>query len=140
MIQIQIINGPNLNLTGIREPEIYGTESFDDYFLKLKKQFPEVALHYFQSNHEGEIIDKLHEVGFLYHGIVLNPAAYSHYSYAIADAVSAIKTPVIEVHISDVNHREDFRKNLITGQNCLKIISGMGLEGYRMAVQELLLV
>lgn len=140
MIQIQIINGPNLNLTGIREPEIYGSQSFDDYFLKLRKQFPEVVLHYFQTNHEGEIIDKLHEVGFSYHGIIMNPAAYSHYSYAIADAVSAINTPVIEVHISDVTHREDFRKNLITGQNCFRIISGFGLDGYRMAVQELLSV
>lgn len=138
MIQIQIINGPNLNLLGIREPEIYGTKSFDDYFLELRKQFTDVVLHYFQSNHEGEIIDKLHEIGFSYHGIVLNPAAYSHYSIAIADAIKAIKTPVVEVHISDVFNREDFRKNLLTGQNCLRIISGKGLDGYRLAVEELI--
>jgi len=138
VIQIQIINGPNLNLLGIREPDIYGDESFEEYFRKLQKQFPGVVLHYFQSNHEGDIIDKLHEIGFSYHGIVMNPAAYSHYSYAISDAVKAIRTPVVEVHISDVMGREDFRKNLVTAQNCVKIISGKGLDAYRMAVEELI--
>ena len=137
MLQIQIINGPNLNLLGIREPEIYGSEAFEDFFLTLRKEFPEVSLHYFQSNHEGEIIDKLHEVGFSYHGIILNPAAYTHYSYAIADAILAISCPVIEVHISDINNREDFRKISVTSPNCKKTISGYGLEGYRMALKEL---
>lgn len=138
MIQIQIINGPNLNLLGIREPEIYGTESFEDYFAKLNQLFPKLVLHYFQSNHEGEIIDKLHQVGFSYNGIIINPAAYSHYSYAIADAIKAIKTPVIEVHISDVMNREDFRKQLVTGSSCVSVISGKGLDGYKLALEELL--
>ncbi len=138
MIQIQIINGPNLNLLGIREPETYGTESFEDYFYRLRKEFPNVSIHYFQSNHEGDIIDKLHEIGFEYDGIVLNAGAYTHYSYAIADAIKAIKTPVIEVHISDVYAREDFRKVSVTGENCKKIISGKGLDGYKMAIEELI--
>lgn len=135
MIQIQIINGPNLNLLGRREPEIYGSEPFEDYFEKLRKQFPEAALHYYQSNHEGDIIDKLHEIGFEYDGIILNAGAYSHYSYAIADALKAISTPVIEVHISDIYAREDFRKNSVTGINCLEIITGKGLDGYKTAVE-----
>ncbi|MFV0180590.1 3-dehydroquinate dehydratase [Empedobacter falsenii] len=134
MKQIQIINGPNLNLLGVREPEIYGTQIFEDFFIEMKKQFPDVSLHYYQSNHEGDIIDKLHEVGFVYDGIILNAGAYTHYSYAIADAIKAIKTKVIEVHISDIYAREDFRKNSVTGENCEKIISGKGLEGYNEAV------
>ncbi|MFV0233897.1 3-dehydroquinate dehydratase [Empedobacter falsenii] len=134
MKQIQIINGPNLNLLGVREPEIYGTQTFEDFFIEMKKQFPDVSLHYYQSNHEGDIIDKLHEVGFVYDGIILNAGAYTHYSYAIADAIKAIKTKVIEVHISDIYAREDFRKNSVTGENCEKIISGKGLEGYNEAV------
>ncbi|HJD87112.1 3-dehydroquinate dehydratase [Empedobacter falsenii] len=134
MKQIQIINGPNLNLLGVREPEIYGTQTFEDFFIEMKKQFPDVSLHYYQSNHEGDIIDKLHEVGFVYDGIILNAGAYTHYSYAIADAIKAIKTKVIEVHISDIYAREDFRKNSVTGENCEKIISGKGLPGYNEAV------
>lgn len=134
MKQIQIINGPNLNLLGVREPEIYGNQTFEDFFIELKHKFPEVSLHYYQSNHEGDIIDKLHEVGFRYDGIVLNSAAYTHYSYAIADAIKAIKTPVIEVHISDIYAREDFRKISITGESCLQIISGKGLPGYVEAI------
>ncbi|MBO6212576.1 type II 3-dehydroquinate dehydratase [Algoriella sp.] len=134
MKQIQIINGPNLNLLGVREPEIYGNQTFEDFFIELKHQFPEVSLHYYQSNHEGDIIDKLHEVGFRYDGIVLNAAAYTHYSYAIADAIKAIKTPVIEVHISDIYAREDFRKISIIGESCLQIISGKGLPGYVEAI------
>jgi len=140
MFQIQIINGPNLNLLGKREPEIYGHESFEDYFESLRKIFPNVALHYYQSNHEGDIIDKLHEIGFSYDGIILNAGAYTHYSYAIADAIKAISTPVVEVHISDIYAREDFRKISVTGENCIKIISGLGLKGYEMAVNELLKV
>lgn len=137
MKQIQIINGPNLNLLGVREPEIYGTQTFEDFFEReLRKQFPEVSLHYFQSNHEGDIIDKLHEIGFKYDGIILNAGAYTHYSYAIADAIKAITTKVIEVHISDIYAREDFRKNSVTGESCLKIISGKGLPGYVEAVND----
>lgn len=138
MIQIQIINGPNLNLLGKREPEIYGSTSFEDYYNRLRKDFPNVSLHYFQSNHEGDLIDKLHEVGFVYDGIVINPGAYTHYSYAIADAIKAISVPVVEVHISDINAREDFRKVSVTGNNCKRIISGKGLEGYKLAVEDLL--
>ena len=138
MKQIQIINGPNLNLLGVREPEIYGTQTFEDYFLELRKQFPEVSLHYYQSNHEGDIIDKIHEIGFSYDGIVLNAGAYTHYSYAIADAIKAVKTRVVEVHISDIYAREGFRATSVTGDNCLKIMSGKGLPGYAGAISELL--
>ena len=140
MYQIQIINGPNLNLLGRREPNIYGNQSFEVYFERLRKDFPNAALHYFQSNHEGDIIDKLQQVGFDYDGIVLNAGAYTHYSYAIADAIKAIEVPVVEVHISDIYAREDFRKISVTGENCLKIISGKGLEGYKIAIEELLKV
>ncbi|MGV0925379.1 type II 3-dehydroquinate dehydratase [Empedobacter tilapiae] len=137
MRQIQIINGPNLNLLGVREPEIYGTQTFEDFFEhELKKEFPEVSLHYYQSNHEGDIIDKLHEIGFKYDGIILNAGAYTHYSYAISDAVKAITTKVIEVHISDIYAREDFRKNSVTGESCEKIISGKGLLGYIEAIND----
>ena len=137
MKQIQIITGPTLNLLGVREPEIYGTQTFEDFCEhELRKQFPEVSLHYFQSNHEGDIIDKLHEIGFKYDGIILNAGAYTHYSYAIADAIKAITTKVIEVHISDIYAREDFRKNSVTGESCLKIISGKGLPGYVEAVND----
>lgn len=132
---IQIINGPNLNLLGKREPEIYGNQSFESYFKVLRSDFKNIFLHYYQSNHEGGIIDKIHDVGFRYHGIVLNPAAYTHYSYAIADAIKAIKIPVVEVHISDIFSREDFRKNSVTTNACVKTISGKGLEGYREAIE-----
>lgn len=132
--KIQIINGPNLNLLGKREPEIYGTKSFEDFFEELQKEYSELELRYFQSNHEGGIIDKLHDVGFRYNGIILNGGAYTHYSYAIADAIKAIETPVVEVHISDIYAREDFRKVSVTGENCVKIISGKGLNGYREAI------
>jgi 3-dehydroquinate dehydratase II len=132
--KIIIINGPNLNLLGKREPEIYGTENFESYFEKLKKEFPEVRLEYFQSNVEGELINKLHEVGFSYDGIILNPGGYTHTSIAIADAVAAIKTPVIEVHISNIFSREDFRKNILTATSAAGIISGFGLKSYRLAI------
>ena len=138
MKQIQIINGPNLNLLGVREPEIYGTQSFEDYFMELRKLCPDASLHYYQSNHEGDIIDKIHEVGFSYDGIVLNAGAYTHYSYAIADAIKAVTTKVVEVHISDIYAREGFRATSVTGVNCLKIISGKGLPGYVEAVEEFL--
>ncbi|WP_313383863.1 type II 3-dehydroquinate dehydratase [Chishuiella sp.] len=138
MKQIQIINGPNLNLLGIREPEIYGTETFEDFFVKLQHQYPDLSLHYYQSNHEGDIIDKLHEIGFKYDGIILNAGAYSHYSYAISDAIKSITTKVIEVHISDIYAREDFRKISITGESCLKMITGKGLPGYNEAIESFL--
>ena len=138
MKQIQIINGPNLNLLGVREPEIYGTQTFEDYFIELRKLFPDASLHYYQSNHDGDIIDKIHEVGFSYDGIVLNAGAYTHYSYAIADAIKAVTTKVVEVHISDIYAREGFRATSVTGVNCLKIISGKGLPGYVEAVEEFL--
>ncbi|SMC88497.1 3-dehydroquinate dehydratase [Moheibacter sediminis] len=138
MIQIQIINGPNLNLLGKREPEIYGNVSFEEYFESLRKEFPQVSMHYFQSNHEGDLIDKLHEIGFNYDGIVLNAGALTHYSYALADAVKAISIPVIEVHISDIYAREDFRKISLTGENCIEIISGKGLNGYKLAIEKLI--
>jgi 3-dehydroquinate dehydratase-2 len=134
---IQIINGPNLNLLGKREPSIYGSESFENYFEELKKHFPGHTLHYFQSNVEGELVNKLHEVGFTYEGIVLNAGAYTHTSVALHDAISAIKTPVAEVHISNVYAREEFRhKSLITSK-CVGLITGFGMEGYAMAIQYL---
>jgi 3-dehydroquinate dehydratase II len=133
-MKIQIINGPNLNLLGKREPETYGTESFESYFEKLKQRFPDVQLEYYQSNIEGEIINQLQKVGFLFDGIVLNAGAYTHTSIAIHDAIGAIKTPVVEVHISNVYAREEFRhKSLITSK-CVGLITGFGMEGYAMAI------
>lgn len=135
--KIQIINGPNLNLLGKREPEIYGSISFEEFFEEMRLSFADIDLYYFQSNHEGSIIDKLHDVGFRFDGIILNAGALSHYSYAIADAIKAISTPVVEVHISDVMAREEFRKNLVTGKSCIEIISGQGLAGYTSAIESL---
>jgi 3-dehydroquinate dehydratase-2 len=138
MKKIQIINGPNLNLLGKREPEVYGNESFDSFFEKLKIRFPQVELHYYQSNVEGEIINKLHETGFSFDGIILNAGAYTHTSVAIHDAIGAIKIPVAEVHISNVYAREEFRhKSLITSK-CVGLITGFGMEGYAMALQFLI--
>ena len=134
---IQIINGPTLNLLGKREPSVYGSESFEDFFQKLKARFPQHTVHYYQSNIEGEIINKLHEVGFSFDGIVINAGAYTHTSVAIHDAIGAIKTPVAEVHISNVYAREDFRhKSLITSK-CVGMITGFGMEGYAMAIEYL---
>jgi len=134
-MKIQIINGPNLNLLGKREPETYGHQSFEDYFVQLKSRFPSVELHYYQSNIEGELINKLHEVGFSFDGIILNAGAFTHTSVAIHDAVAAIKTPVVEVHISNVYAREEFRhKSLITSK-CVGLITGFGMEGYAMGIQ-----
>ena len=138
MKQIQIINGPNLNLLGVREPEIYGNQTFEDFFITIKKIFPDYSIHYYQSNHEGDLIDILHKIGFTYDGIVLNAGAYTHYSYALADAIKAIKTPVVEVHISDIYAREGFRATSVTGVNCVKIISGKGLDGYVEAISDLI--
>ena len=138
--KIQIINGPNLNLLGKREPEIYGDKSFESFFEILKNEYADIDLLYFQSNHEGYLIDKLHEIGFDFDGIILNAGALTHYSYSIADAIKAIKTPVVEVHISDIYARENFRKISVTGENCIEIISGKGLNGYRLAIEKLMRV
>ena len=137
MLQVMIINGPNLNLLGRREPEIYGEDTFEDFMLHLKGKFvdSDVELSYFQSNHEGELLDKLHEIGFNYDGIILNAGALTHTSIALADAVAAIETPVIEVHISNVHKREAFRQHSYLSAVCEGVIVGFGLRGYELAVQ-----
>lgn len=133
-MKIQIINGPNLNLLGKREPTVYGNQSFEDFFKVLVQRFSSITLDYYQSNVEGELVNKLHEVGFSYDGIVLNAGAYTHTSVAIHDAIGGIKTPVVEVHISNVYAREEFRhKSLITSK-CVGIISGFGMESYALAL------
>lgn len=137
-MQILILNGPNLNLLGKREPEIYGKQSFEDYFRSLQAQFPEHTLEYFQSNHEGRLIDKLHGVGFSYHGIVFNAGAYTHTSVALGDAIAGISTPVIEVHISNVHRREAFRHHSYLSAHCAGIIVGLGLQGYALGVKALI--
>lgn len=129
-----VINGPNLNLLGTREKSIYGDESFESYFSQLTKDFPEIELEYFQSNVEGELIDKLHSVGFEYQGIVLNAGGYTHTSVALSDAIAAIKTPVIEVHISNVHARESYRHQSLISKNCIGVIAGFGLESYKLAL------
>ncbi|WP_445756172.1 type II 3-dehydroquinate dehydratase [Polaribacter sp.] len=134
-MNLLIINGPNLNLLGKREPAIYGNETFEMYFEKLQQKFSQVSLTYFQSNIEGEIIDKLHEVGFDFEGIILNAAAYTHTSVGIADAVKAIQTPVVEVHISNIHAREEFRHHSFIAPNAKGIIVGFGLKGYELAIQ-----
>ena len=133
-MKIIIINGPNLNLLGKREPEVYGSETFDSFFNQLKNDFPQMELSYFQSNIEGELIDKIQEVGFSYDGIILNAAAYTHTSIGIGDAVKAIATPVIEVHISNVASRESFRHESLLTPVCIGLVMGFGLESYRMAL------
>ncbi|MGI4021082.1 MAG: type II 3-dehydroquinate dehydratase [Janthinobacterium lividum] len=137
-MKIQIINGPNLNLLGVREPSVYGNASFTDYFLELQQRFPEIEFSYFQSNKEGELIDKIHEVGFDYDGIVLNAGAYTHTSIALGDAIAAVKTPVVEVHISNVHKRETFRHHSFLSANCKGVILGFGLNSYRLAVESFL--
>lgn len=138
MKKILILNGPNLNLLGVREKSIYGDQSFSQYFETLKSRFAAVDLFYFQSNSEGSIIDKLHEVGFDYDGIVLNAGAYTHTSVAIADAIAAINTPVVEVHISNVHQREEFRHHSYLSKNCKGVILGFGLDSYRLGIESLL--
>jgi len=138
MKQILIINGPNLNLLGKREPTIYGNRSFVDYLKTIEDLFPEVQLRYFQSNHEGELIDKIHELGFDVDGIVLNAGAYTHTSIAIADALAAITAPTIEVHISNVHAREPFRHHSYLSAKCKGVIVGLGLTGYELAIRYLL--
>ncbi|VAW15567.1 3-dehydroquinate dehydratase II [hydrothermal vent metagenome] len=134
-MKILIINGPNLNLLGVREKGIYGERGFEDFFKGLEEEFPEIDLTYFQSNIEGEIIDKLHETGFSYDGIVMNAGAYTHTSVAIRDAISAISTPVVEVHISNTLSREDFRHKSIIGPVCKGCIMGFGLNSYRLGIE-----
>ena len=131
---IQIINGPNLNLLGIREPGVYGTMSFDDFLPRLRALFPNVQIDSFQSNHEGELIDKLRSVGFACDGIVLNAGAYTHTSIALADCIRAISAPVVEVHISNVHQREPFRHQSLIATACRGVICGFGLDSYRLAV------
>lgn len=136
-MKIIIINGPNLNLLGKREPDIYGDQSFENFMEQLNKRFSNHELSYFQSNHEGALIDKLHEVGFDYEGIIFNPGAYTHTSIALRDAVSAISSPVFEVHISNLAEREDFRQNSYISDVCVGSISGLGLEGYAIAIEQI---
>ncbi len=137
-MKIVILNGPNLNLLGKREPEIYGSKSFEEYFKELQNEFDTQELHYFQSNSEGELIDKLHEVGFECDGIILNAGALTHTSIALADAISGIESPVVEVHISNIFAREEFRHKSFVSKNAIGIISGLGLNGYKLAIQHLL--
>ena len=137
-MQIIIINGPNLNLLGKREPEIYGNQTFEEYFETLKLKFPQIKLHYFQSNIEGEIINKIQETGFSFDGIILNAAAYTHTSIGIGDAVKAIKTPVIEVHISNTFSREEFRHQSYISPSAKGVILGFGLQSYDLALQSFL--
>lgn len=134
-MKIAIINGPNLNLLGTREPTVYGNQTFDQYYAQLQSQFPNVEFSYFQSNVEGELITELHRVGFTTNGILLNPGGYTHTSVAIGDAIAAITTPVIEVHISNVHAREDFRKISHVSAKCKGTISGLGLHGYALATR-----
>jgi 3-dehydroquinate dehydratase, type II len=138
MTRIQIINGPNLNLLGKREPSLYGNQTFDEFLITLKETFPDIQIDYFQSNIEGEIVDKLQEVGFSYNGIILNAGAYTHTSIAIADAVRAITTSVIEVHISNVFQRESYRHHSYLSEVCKGCIIGFGLDSYRLAVEAFL--
>ena len=137
---IAIINGPNLNLLGKRQPEIYGSETFEKFLKELRDRFPLTPIEYFQSNSEGEIIDQIHKLGYDHpecKGIVINPGAYSHYSYAIADAIAAIPQPVVEVHISNIMGREDFRHQSVTAPYCKGMLTGFGLEGYALALSYL---
>ncbi len=137
-MKIQIINGPNLNLLGVREKSIYGDSSFEDYLKKLKEKYSIIEIDYFQSNIEGEIINKLHEVGFSYDGIILNGGAYTHTSIGIADAIAGINTIVVEVHISNIYAREEFRHVSLSGKNCRGVLTGFGLDGYRLALESFL--
>jgi 3-dehydroquinate dehydratase-2 len=136
-MKILIMNGPNLNLLGTREPGVYGHETMDTCMKNLREQYPELTLEYYQSNVEGELINKLQEVGFTYDGIVLNAGAYTHTSIALLDCIRSLKTPVIEVHISNVHAREDFRHQSVISAGCKGVIAGFGLDSYRLAVEAL---
>ncbi len=137
MKKILIVNGPNLNLLGVREPSIYGYDSFESYMSQLRADFPDVKIKYYQSNVEGELIDKLQETGFSYDGIILNAGAYTHTSIALLDCIRSLRTPVIEVHISNVNDREEFRRNSMIAPACKGTIQGFGLDSYRLAIEAL---
>lgn len=137
-MKIQIINGPNINLLGKREPTVYGSVSFEDYLKVLYTKYPSIQIDYFQSNIEGEMINKLHEIGFDYDGIVLNAGAYTHTSIALQDAIRAITTPVIEVHISNVHKREEFRHKSMISCACMGVICGFGLDSYRLGIEALI--
>lgn len=136
--KIQIINGPNLNLLGVREPGIYGSSSFENYLPRLRAQFPDIQIDYYQSNIEGELIDKMQQVGFEYDGIVLNAGAYTHTSIALQDCIRSLKAPVVEVHISNVHQREEFCHHSYISAACLGVICGFGLAGYAMAIAGIL--
>ncbi len=138
MKRIQIINGPNLNLLGKREPDVYGARSFEDYLKDLRERYPQVQLDYFQSNHEGDLIDCIHACGFEADGIILNAGAYTHTSVALHDALRAVPAPAIEVHISNVHQREEFRHHSLISAACRGVICGFGLDSYRLAVEALL--
>ncbi|WP_337948657.1 type II 3-dehydroquinate dehydratase [Prevotella pectinovora] len=137
-MKIQIVNGPNLNLLGVREPGIYGSDFFESYLPKLREQYPDVEIEYYQSNVEGELINKIQEVGFSFDGIVLNAGAYTHTSIALHDCIRAIKCPVVEVHISNVHQREDFRHHSFISAACKGVVCGFGLNSYRLAIEGLL--
>lgn len=136
-MRIQIINGPNLNLLGKREPEIYGKTGFDEYLSSLRNAYPQIQVDYYQSNVEGELINKIQEVGFDYDGIILNAGAYTHYSIAMMDAIKGVDTPVVEVHISNVHQREEFRHHSVIACACKGVICGFGLDSYRLALEAL---
>lgn len=136
-MKISIINGPNLNLLGKREPDKYGSRSFDDYFVSLKERYSDIQFEYFQSNVEGELINEIHDKGFRYDGIILNAGGYTHTSVAIADAIASVRAPVIEVHITNIAAREDFRHTSLIASSCAGSISGFGLDSYRLAVEAL---
>lgn len=138
MKRILIVNGPNLNLLGRREPELYGAVSFEEHLEKMRNVFPEVAFDYYQSNHEGCLIDKLQEADGIYDGVVMNPGGYAHTSIALADCIRAIHIPVVEVHITDISQREPYRRHSYTAEACVGCIAGHGLEGYNLGVRELL--
>lgn len=137
-MKLLIINGPNLNLLGKREKSIYGENSFEDFYSVLKREFSDIDFEYYQSNVEGELINKLHEVGFSYDAIIMNAGAYTHTSIGIGDAIAGIETPVIEVHISNVYAREEYRHQSLMAKNCIGVIAGMGLNSYRLAILQFL--
>ncbi len=138
MKKIQIINGPNLNMLGLREPDVYGSRSFDDYLTELRKQYPDVEISYYQSNHEGDLIDCIQTVGISADGIVLNAGAYTHTSVALHDALRSVPAPAVEVHISNVHQREEFRHHSLISAACRGVICGFGLDSYRLAIEALI--
>ncbi len=138
-MKIQIINGPNLNLLGAREPDIYGNETFTAFLKKLEEDYPQSHIDYFQSNIEGEIINKIQETGFSYDGIIINAGGYTHTSVAIRDAIKAVSTPVVEVHISNVHSREEFRRESMLSPVCIGVIAGFGLHSYQLAIDALII-